>query len=182
MKQIYAILLPVAVLTGCATTTTKMLPIDASFLQRNLSKQYAYSSKKCFESTLAAFKELKYPIKVADPKEGTIVTDRKSFTVNASATNSGTNYGRGYTSSGEAVTIATPYSNTSRFVAEQSDQYYMKVKGDNSNCVVEAFKWRSWNGAEEMHELQEPGEKWAKQNLFRPFFEELELKLQGKAY
>ena len=162
---------------GCGPTIV-YVPLDDAFYQKNLTRNYNHSRDQCFQATRNALLEQEFELKYESDEKGELVTKRKSYTTNASVTRPVTSTGR--TSSGETVTMSR--TEVDHFTVQQSHQYYLRISGDAKECEIAAFRWRAWNGEEEMDKLQPPGVDWAKQHLFEPFFAEVERILEGKPY
>lgn len=153
-------------------------PIDQKFFDENLSRTFFYSKNECFSAVKKALGYQGFEIEYEKLDDGKIVSNRKPFEVNASSHR--TVASRGTSSTGESVT--TYHNQTSNYVAKESHQFYLNVIGDTAKCEVNAFRWRAWNGAAEMKELQAPGIEWAKSNLFEPFYAEVERFLENRPY
>lgn len=172
-----------AFLGGCATSPilSTEVKLDPAFYKKNISQPFGYPRELCFEAAIAAFKNFNYRIEEQDPKDGTFVTGRKTFKVPSTQNLSGKSNETGYSGKGDSLSITTPHVKATDFLAKQSDQYYMKVSGDSSSCRIEATRWRAWNGNSEILEMQQPSENWAQDNLFIPYFIEVQDQLKSIA-
>lgn len=172
-----------AFLGGCATSPilSTEVKLGPDFYKKNISQPFGYSRELCFEAAIAAFKNFNYGIEEQDPKDGTFVTGRKTFKVPSTQNLSGKSNETGYSGKGDSLSITTPHVKATDFLAKQSDQYYMKVSGDSSSCRIEATRWRAWNGNSEILEMQQPSENWAQDNLFIPYFIEVQDQLKSIA-
>ena len=168
-----------------ACATAPILPvqvkIDPEFYKKHLSQPFPYSRELCFRATREAFKNLSYEILEANEKEFTIVTKKKKFVVPSTIEFSGTSKTTGMQGKGDSLSITTPHQGPEDYLAEQAEQYYMKISGDDSGCWVDATRWRAWNGTIELVELQRPGEDWAEDNRFKPFYLEVQDRLRSIA-
>lgn len=168
---------------GCATSPilSTEVKIDPTFYKKNISQPFGYSKELCFEAAIQAFKNFNYTIQERDLSDWTFVTGRKSFKVPSTQNLSGKSNETGYSGKGDSLTMTTPHVKANDFLAQQSDQYYMKVSGDTSSCRIEATRWRAWNGNSEIFEMQQPSENWAQDNLFIPYFIEVQDQLKSIA-
>lgn len=174
--KIFSYLLIAFSLTGCFLI--KKYQIDQVFYDQNISKSYLQSKEKCFSSVKKALEYQGFQIEYENKVEGKIVSNRKSYDVNASTTRTVASTGSSYSNG----PVTTYHTETSNYVARESHQYYLNITGDTSSCNISAFRWRAWNGAEEMKELQAAGIEWARNNLFAPFFNEVERFLEDRPY
>jgi len=153
------------ILSACAAS--KIYPINQDLYKAHISKSFQFSKEDCFSATKQALMERGYKIKYENINEGKLVSSRRYYDVNASVT---------------MVSAGGTNSSSSHFVSKQSNQYYFNINGHSSSCKIIAFRWRAWNGEEEMLEIQEEGLEWAKKNLFKPFYAEVERFLKNKPY
>ncbi|MFT7111131.1 MAG: hypothetical protein ACI843_002809 [Psychrobacter glaciei] len=176
MKNALPILLILS-LSACVGTIIKY-PIDQKFYNENISKSFLYPKQQCFFAVKKALEYQGFKIEFENMDKGKIVSNRKTYDVNASSQK--TVASSGYSYSGGPVT--TYHTETSNYLLKESHQFYFDVTGNTAKCDVTAFRWRAWSGVVEMKELQGPGIVWTKDNLFNPFYDEVERFLENKPY
>ncbi len=162
-------------------------PIDAAFLAEHLNWSFSSPRDKCHAAVRSALTgDLGFEVEHDDPVAGEIVTARHRFEVNSTVTTTGTSTSKGTVTGPDGqqstVTTVSPQTTTSHSVITQSHKYYLRIEGDDRACTVSAFRWRAWNGEEEMQSLQAEGIQWADQNLFRPLRAEIVRRLEGAPY
>lgn len=146
--------------TNCVTATK----IDENLYNQNLTKSFPYSKEKTFNATLAALNELKIPVEKVEKDKGIIVTEKVPF-FNMTLIR-GTQYGNQYNSN----LSATGHE------IQASHKYYFQIIGDKTNTTVKTVKYRLWQNQVEQTELNA---QWCKENVWDPFFKEIQVKLDG---
>lgn len=150
-KLIFSLVCLSLMSTGCGSFGTK---IDEKLLNENLTKSYNSSKVKSYNATIAALKTLKIGIEKQDKVKGTIVTERVPFY--------------------EVIHVRGTQSSAvgQSFVA--THQYYLLISGNDSSSTVKAYKYRLWRNNVEIDELNA---SWTKENVWDPFFKEIQNQL-----
>ncbi len=125
--------------------------IDDQLYDKYMTKSYSYSKDKCFTATLAAFKDNKTGIEKQDRANGTIITEKTVF------------YEGAVGGSGYAKLITN------------SHKYYLKITGAGNSATVKVYKYRIWDSTGERTEINA---EWCAENLWNPFFKEIQNKLE----
>ncbi|TGK22698.1 hypothetical protein [Leptospira kmetyi] len=152
MKRIIFSFISLVLFTNCITATK----IDDALYNRDMTRTYNRSKEQTFNATILAFKELKVGIEKQDKEKGIIVTEKAPFYEMVYL------YGNQYAATGQQFTAY--------------HKYYLQVSGDKNSATVKTVKYRLWNNNVEQTELNA---HWTKENVWDPFFKEIQVKLDG---
>ncbi len=129
--------------------------INDELYNNYLTRSYNYSKKKCFDATLAALKELEIGVEKQDREKGLITTEKSAFFRLVQVT------GNQYSATGQTFTA--------------THKYYLQITGDNKSATVKTIRYRLWNNAVEQPDLNA---SWCKENVWDPFFNLIQEKLE----
>ncbi len=139
--------------TGCFSNHL----INEELYNEYLTRTYNYSKQKTFDATLAALKELQTGVEKQDREKGLITTKKVEFFRLVQVT------GNQYSATGQTFSA--------------THKYYLQITGDNKSATVKAIRYRLWKNAVEQPDLNA---SWTKENVWDPFFNLIQEKLEEK--
>jgi len=175
--------------TACAAAagapvvkTGTQYPIDDAFYAAHLNWSFSGTPGRCYAATASALTDdLGFEIEHRDEAKREIITNRKVLWVNATRTTTGTTVSSGTSidsrGTSSTVTTTTPTTTQQSFLAQQSVKYYLRIEGTDQTCTVRAYRWRAWDGEQELLQLQAEGIEWTEQHIFEPLRAEIARRL-----